>query len=135
MAEPAAGAPREAGETVLDRVRMAFGLNPEQIGTVERFIRDKGLDYVREKLTLTEAEPRENVARFFLAALHRDFKAPVRYQPPPKPRKQAFPALSIESREPTEEDAAKWEVEREAAVKRLRSLREALRAGSAEIES
>lgn len=127
LAEPVAGAPGEASETVLDRVRTAFGLNPEQIGTVERFIRDKGLDYVREKLTLTEAERRENVARFFLAALHRDFKAAVRYEPP-KPRKPAFPRPPVESRELTEE-------ERQAVVKQLQALREALRAGSAEVQS
>jgi hypothetical protein len=127
LAEPAAGAPREESQGVLDRVRTTFGLNQEQLGKVQRFIRDKGMEYVREKLTLTEAEPRENVARFFLAALHRDFKAAVRYQPP-KPRKPTFAKLSVEPREPTEE-------ERQAAVRRLQALGEALRTGSAEIQS
>jgi hypothetical protein len=120
LAEPVAGTPKEASQSVLERVRTAFGLNGGQMGTVERFIRDKGLDYVREKLTLTEAEPRENVARFFLAALHRDFKAAVRYQPP-KPPKPAFPKPPVESRELTEE-------ERRAAAELMKTLKQTVAA-------
>src|SRR5690348_13189222 len=96
-----------------------FTLEPNLCNT-SRFIRDKGLGYVREKLTLTEAEPRENVARFFLAALHRDFKAPVRYEPP-KPRKPTSPKPPVESREPTAE-------ERQAAAALMKTLKETVAA-------
>jgi hypothetical protein len=48
---------------------------------VERYIKRNGIEYLREKITLTELEPRENAARYFMAALRDDFKLPVRREP------------------------------------------------------
>lgn len=61
---------------------------------VAGYIERNGIEYVREKLTLTELEPRENAARYFMAALRDDFKLPVRRgDQPKKPSKR--PASSV----------------------------------------
>ncbi len=79
-----------------------FALAP----SVERYIKRNGIEYLREKITLTELEPRENAARYFMAALRDDFKLPVRREPekkqqakrPTPPFLEAPPALTEEER-------------------------------------
>jgi plasmid replication initiation protein len=116
---------KEIGEAIsetdllLNNVRNLYQLNDEQMAKVSGYISKNGIEYVREKVTLTELEPRENVARYFMAALRDDFKLPIRRVPEPKrPRKTADAALPVEP-EQTDDD-------RVAGAQRLRDLRRSL---------
>ncbi|MGA8655906.1 MAG: replication initiation protein [Chthoniobacterales bacterium] len=113
---------RENGDTdkpeeVVSYVKNAYQLNDEQVAKIESHLKSKGLEYVREKITLTELEPRENAARYLMAALRDDFRPPVRYVPPKKAR----------ARRPTQpqfEETA--ENDRVIAAGKLRELRKNL---------
>ena len=65
-------------QKAIRHVQTMYQLNNEK---VERYIKRNGIEYLREKITLTELEPRENAARYFMAALRDDFKLPVRREP------------------------------------------------------
>ena len=74
---------------------------------MDGYIKRNGIDYVREKLTLTELEPRENAARYFMAALRDDFKLPVRSgDQPKKPSKRPSPPVIEEVPQTDEERRA-----------------------------
>jgi plasmid replication initiation protein len=106
-------------DLLLNNVRNLYQLNDEQMEKVSGYISKNGIEYVREKVTLTELEPRENVARYFMAALRDDFKLPVRRVPEPKrPRKTAGAALPVEPEQTDDE--------RVAGAQRLRDLRRSL---------
>jgi plasmid replication initiation protein len=106
-------------DLLLNNVRNLYQLNDEQMAKVSGYISKNGIEYVREKVTLTELEPRENVARYFMAALRDDFKLPVRRVPEPKrPRKTAGAALPVEPEQTDDE--------RVAGAQRLRDLRRSL---------
>jgi plasmid replication initiation protein len=106
---------------LLNHVRNVYQLNDEQLAKVSGYISKNGVEYVREKITLTELEPRDNVARYFMAALRDDFKLPVRrLREPKRPRKAPVPDITAEP-EHTDE-------ERVAAAQRLRDLRQSLAA-------
>jgi len=110
------------GEQVLKYVKDVYQLNDDQVAKVETYIDRNGIEYVREKLTLAELEPRENAARYLMAALRDDFKLPVRFEPPAKkPKKRTTPPV-VEENTPTEQ-------ERAAGAERLRELRKALASG------
>jgi hypothetical protein len=70
-------------------------------------------EYVCEKMQLTELQPRDNKARFFLAALRQDFKMPVRHVPMKKAKIK---------REPVPEPVVSEE-ERQVALEQLREWR------------
>jgi plasmid replication initiation protein len=106
-------------ELLLNHLKNIYQLSDEQVAKVNGYISKNGMEYVREKLTLTELEPRENVARFFMAALRDDFKLPVRRVPEPKrPRKVPQPVLPVPPEQTDEE--------RLAGAQRLRELRRSL---------
>jgi plasmid replication initiation protein len=106
---------------LLSHLRNVYQLNDEQLAKVSGYISKNGIEYVREKITLTELEPRDNVARYFMAALRDDFKLPVRQlREPKRPRKAPVPEIAAEP-EHTDE-------ERVAAAQRLRDLRQSLAA-------
>jgi plasmid replication initiation protein len=106
---------------LLSHLRNVYQLNDEQLAKVSGYISKNGIEYVREKITLTELEPRDNVARYFMAALRDDFKLPVRQlREPKRPRKAPVPEIAAEL-EHTDE-------ERVAAAQRLRDLRQSLAA-------
>jgi plasmid replication initiation protein len=106
---------------LLNHVKNVYQLNDEQLAKVSGYISKSGIEYVREKVTLTELEPRDNVARYFMAALRDDFKLPVRrLREPKRPRKAPVPDIAAEP-EHTDE-------ERVAAAQRLRDLRQSLAA-------
>lgn len=71
---PAAG----AGEGPADAWAEEFGLSPHQRVLIRRYVQERGATYVHEKAEIVRAEPRENAARAFLAALKQDWKAPRR---------------------------------------------------------
>jgi plasmid replication initiation protein len=109
---------------LLDYVKATYQLNGEQEKKVDGYIKRNGIEYVREKLTLTELEPRENAGRYFMAALRDDFKLPVRHGiPPKKPSKPPTPSI-------VEEITASDE-ERRAAAEKLREMRQALATSNA----
>jgi hypothetical protein len=51
-------------ENLLKYIEETYQLNEDQRKKVDGYIKSKGFEYVREKITLTELEPRENIARF-----------------------------------------------------------------------
>jgi plasmid replication initiation protein len=109
----------ENGATeLLAYVRDFYKLNNDQVAKIEGYVRRKGPEYLREKITLTELEPRENAARYLMAALRDDFKPPVRYVPPKK-RAPRPPA-------PAEEPAQVKDEERAARVRILRAFRQSV---------
>jgi hypothetical protein len=100
-------------------LKTTYQLNDEQEKKVDGYIKRNGIDYVREKLTLTEMEPRENAARYFMAALRDDFKPPIRTPgPAKKSAKRPMPPL-VERGIQTDE-------ERTVAAEKLREMRQAL---------
>jgi len=102
---------------LLEQLRAAYQLNEEQIGKIRGYIKNRGLGYLREKLTLTDMEPRENAARYLLAALRDDFKPPVKRVPEKKkPAKRSLPPVPVEL---SEQDQA-------IAAQKFRELRQIL---------
>jgi plasmid replication initiation protein len=106
-------------EQVLKYVQDVYQLNDDQAAKVEAYINRNGIEYVREKLTLTELEPRDNAARYLMAALRDDFKLPVRFEPPAKKPKKRTPLPVVEENTLTEQELA-------TGAERLRELRKAL---------
>jgi plasmid replication initiation protein len=90
-----------------------FRLNHDQEKKIAGYIKNRGIEYVREKLTLTELEPRENVARFFMAALRDDFKLPVRLAAQTaKPKRRLAPPIVEQPQSDEERFAATEEIRR-----------------------
>ena len=113
---------------LLDYVAATYQLNAEQEKKVDGYIGRLGIEYVREKLTLTELEPRENAARYFMAALRDDFKLPVRRGDPPKrPSRRPAP--------PIIEEGTQSDEERKLAAEKLRDMRQALASSVLSTES
>jgi len=109
---------------LLEDLRVAYQLNEEQIGKIRGFIKNRGLGYLREKLTLTDMEPRENAARYLLAALRDDFKPPVKRVPEKKnPPKRSLPPVPV-----SEQDQPTTDEERAETSAKLREFIETLRA-------
>jgi hypothetical protein len=42
-----------------------YGLNEQQLKLMDKFVADRGIDYVREKCAVVDQEPRPNQARVF----------------------------------------------------------------------
>jgi hypothetical protein len=104
---------------LLEDLRVAYQLNEEQIGKIRGYIKNRGLGYLREKLTLTDMEPRENAARYLLAALRDDFKPPVKRVPEKKnPAKRPAPPLIMEE--------VRSERDQAIAAEKLREMRQIL---------
>ena len=88
-------------ERILGHIKTTYQLNNEQIKKIQGYIVANGLQYVLDKIALTESQPRENTARFFLAALRDDYKMPVRHIPAKKikAQKEVLPELTITEEE------------------------------------
>ena len=101
-------------------IKTAYQLNNEQVTTVLGYIAKNGMQYVLDKISITEGQPRTNVASFFLAALRNDYKMPVRYVPTKKikPKREPLPEPEIS------------EEERRISVEMLREWRLALKQSS-----
>jgi plasmid replication initiation protein len=84
---------------IVGYIKNTYQLNDEQIKKVQGYIVEKGMKYVLDKITLTESQPRDNTARFFLAALRGDFKMPVRHTVVKKAKPRIEPAQSEVSEE------------------------------------
>ena len=88
-------------ERILGHIKTTYQLNNEQIKKIQGYIVANGMQYVLDKIALTESQPRENTARFFLAALRDDYKMPVRHIPAKKikAQKEVLPELTITEEE------------------------------------
>lgn len=69
--EKLAGADEE-----IDALVGEFGLGPRQRDSIQKYVGERGADYVRQKAQITRSAPRDNAARTFLAALKGDWQAP-----------------------------------------------------------
>jgi plasmid replication initiation protein len=91
-----------------------FGLTKTQEIGLNGYVIREGIEYVLEKASIVRAEPRENAARTFLAAVRGD------WQPPRK----VLPARKVKHPTPPVAEAAPpTEKERAAAVGTLREFR------------
>jgi plasmid replication initiation protein len=99
-------------ENILGHIKTTYQLNNEQTKKIQGYIVANGMQYVLDKITLTESQPRENTARFFLAALRDDYKMPVRHIPTKKikAQKEVFPVPEIteEERRKSLEHIREW---------------------------
>jgi plasmid replication initiation protein len=86
---------------ILGHIKTTYQLNNEQIKKIQGYIVANGMKYVLDKIAVTESQPRDNTARFFLAALRDDYKLPVRHIPPKKvkPKREVLPAPEISEEE------------------------------------
>jgi len=80
---------------IVNYIRETYQLNDEQVNKMLGYISKNGMKYVLDKIALTESQPRDNMAGFFLAALRDDYKMPVRHVPAKKvkPRSQSVPVV------------------------------------------
>jgi plasmid replication initiation protein len=99
-------------ENILGHIKTTYQLNNEQTKKIQGYIVANGMQYVLDKITLTESQPRENTARFFLAALRDDYKMPVRHIPAKKikAQKEVLPVAEIteEERRKSLEHIREW---------------------------
>src|SRR6516162_8709458 len=97
---------------LVDYVRKTYQFNNEQVNKLHGYIAKNGIQYVMDKIAVTESQPRDNMARFLLAALRDDYKMAVKYVPPKKvkPKTQPLPEPenSEEDRRTTVEEFRKW---------------------------
>jgi plasmid replication initiation protein len=97
---------------LVDYVRKTYQFNNEQINKLHGYIAKNGIQYVMDKIAVTESQPRDNMARFLLAALRDDYKMAVKYVPPkkvkPKPQALPKPEISEEERRLTLEEFRNW---------------------------
>lgn len=95
----------QGAPVTLERISEAFGLNEIQVKKIGRYITEKGLAYVIEKMAITRSKERDNAAAFFLSALRDDYKWPRKFSPKKAVRRQ------IQNRSPepelTDEERAK----------------------------
>jgi len=80
---------------IVNYIRETYQLNDEQVNKMLGYISKNGMKYVLDKIALTESQPRDSMAGFFLAALRDDYKMPVRHVPAKmvKPRRQSVPVV------------------------------------------
>jgi plasmid replication initiation protein len=100
-------------QDLLRYLTATFQLNHDQEKKIAGYIKNRGIEYVREKLTLTGLEPRDNVARFFMAALRDDWKLPVRLAvQTAKPKRRLAPPIVEQPQSDEERLAATEEIRR-----------------------
>ena len=109
------GTPEEAIDEdarIVDYIKDAYQLNNEQLKKVQGYIAKNGMKYVLDKIAVTESQPRDNMARFFLAALRDDYKMPVRHIPAKKVKPKRYPLpeadISEEERRSSVEQLRDW---------------------------
>ena len=96
---------------IIGYIKKTYQLNDDQVRKVQGHIAKDGMKYVLEKITLTESQPRDNTARFFLAALRDDFKMPVRHIVVKKSRPRTQPdepKISEEQRQISLDTLKQW---------------------------
>jgi plasmid replication initiation protein len=113
LQNPALGETIDEEANIVEYIKNAYQLNNEQIKKVQGYIVKNGIKYVLDKIAVTESQPRDNMARFFLAALRDDYKMPVRHIPARKvkPKRDPLPEPEIS------------EEERRLSVEKLRDWR------------
>ena len=92
-------------------IRETYQLNDEQVSKMQGHIAKNGMKYVLDKIALTESQPRDNMAGFFLAALRDDYKMPVRHVPAKKAKTRSEPEepkISEEQRQISLDTLKQW---------------------------
>src|SRR5208282_1257641 len=113
---------------MLEHIKEAYQLNNDQVTMVQSYIAKSGMQYVLDKISVTEREPRDNVARFFLAALRDDYKPQVRHVPEKaKERQEAARHKKAEQEADEARKDADWENNQNRIREYLRSLSPAKR--------
>jgi plasmid replication initiation protein len=105
----------DGAEALFASLKASYGLNGSQVGKLRAYVERNGLPYVKEKVAITELEPRRNAARFLLAALRDDFQMPVCTAAKKKKTAASDP--------PTEEITPDGEAARQETVRKLRAFR------------
>lgn len=105
----------------LEDLETDFGLNPEQAGKLRVHHKRRGIAYVEEKAELTRAEPRKNAAAFFMLALEKNWKAPVKLDKKVKPTK---PEPSKEKVPARPDYSAQWELWQRASDEQREAWRQ-----------
>src|SRR5215469_8019424 len=82
-----------------------FGLTKSQEMGLSGYVIREGIEYVLEKASIVRAEPRENAARTFLAAVRGDWKPPRKVLPVRKVKRPTPPPACAEA-PPTDEQRA-----------------------------
>jgi plasmid replication initiation protein len=96
---------------IVGYIKKTYQLNDEQVRKVQGYIAKNDMKYVLEKIAITECQPRDNTARFFLAGLRDDFKMPVRHvvvkkvKPRSEPKE---PKITEEERRASVEKLKEW---------------------------
>ena len=96
---------------IVGYIQKTYHLNDKQVRKVQAYISGNGLKYVLDKIAITECQPRDNAARYFLAALRDDFKMPVRHVvvKKTKPRSEPEePKITDEGRRVSVEKIKEW---------------------------
>ena len=96
---------------IVGYIKKTYQLNDEQVRKLQGYIAKNGLKYVLDKIAITECQPRDNTARYFLGALRGDFKMPVRHVvlKKTKPRSQPEePKITEEERRVSVEILKEW---------------------------
>lgn len=105
----------------LEDLESDFGLNPEQAGKLRACYKRQGIAYVEEKAELTRAEPRKNAAAFFMLALEKNWKAPVKIDKKTKPTKPEPPKEEVPARP---DYSAQWELWQRASDEQREAWRQ-----------
>jgi hypothetical protein len=111
----------ESDAEPLEDLETDFGLNPEQAGKLRVHYKRRGVAYVEEKAELTRAEPRKNAAAFFMLALEKNWKAPVKIDKKAKPAK---PEPSKEKAPARPDYSAQWELWQRASDEQREAWRQ-----------
>jgi replication initiator protein len=82
-----------------------YGLSESQAAQLQSYYEKRGEEYIREKVTVVDQEPRENAGRAFLAALRDDWKPKVITAKPKRIQKSE--AKQPESPRPSAEESKK----------------------------
>jgi plasmid replication initiation protein len=112
LQSPALEASIDEEAKIVQYIKNAYQLNNEQVRKVQGYIVQNGMRYVLDKIAVTECQPRDNTARFFLAALRDDYKMPVRHIPAKRIRPKSVPLpepeISEEERRISVEQLREW---------------------------
>jgi hypothetical protein len=89
-------------------IQKTYHLNDKQVRKVQAYISRNGLKYVLDKIAITECQPRDNAARYFLGALRDDFQMPVRHVVVKKTKPRVAPEEPKEERRVSVEKIKAW---------------------------
>jgi plasmid replication initiation protein len=114
-------------QSEIDRISSEFALNAKQAAALADYVARDGITYLLEKAEIVRAEPRQNAARAFIAALRDDWKKPLAIQDrhkaeKAKERQEAAQRRKAEEEAQRERENADWENDKSRIREYLDSL-------------